>query len=87
MTFCTKGAKDYILYLHVNVEGGLLAMGDLHAVMGDVETGGCGLEINGEVTVRVNVIKDKIFPTPMVVSGKKNTRHYNKYAGCFSYTY
>lgn len=84
---CKEIVKGSILYLHVNVEGGLLAMGDLHAVMGDGETGGCGLEINGEVTVRVNVIKDKIFPTPVAVSGKKNTRHYNKYAGCFSYSY
>ena len=45
------------LYLPVNVEGALLAMGDLHAVMGDGEVCVCGAEIAGEITVRVTVVK------------------------------
>ncbi|MDO4594396.1 MAG: acetamidase/formamidase family protein, partial [Tissierellia bacterium] len=36
-----EGSK---LFLPVNVDGALLAMGDLHAAMGDGEIGGCGIE-------------------------------------------
>lgn len=54
------------LYLPVNVPGALLAMGDLHAAMGDGEVSVCGVEIAGEVTVTVNVIKGKRWKVPMV---------------------
>lgn len=54
------------LYLPVNVPGALLAMGDLHAAMGDGEVSVCGVEIAGEVTVIVNVIKGKQWKVPMV---------------------
>ncbi|PLS03698.1 acetamidase/formamidase family protein [Neobacillus cucumis] len=53
------------LYLPVNVEGALLALGDLHAAMGDGEVSVCGVEIPGEVTVTVNVIKGKQWKVPM----------------------
>lgn len=46
-----------VLYLPVAVEGGLFAVGDVHAVMGDGEVGGTGLEIPAEVTVTLEVIK------------------------------
>ncbi|MCC8060508.1 MAG: acetamidase/formamidase family protein [Clostridiales bacterium] len=59
-------SKGAILYLPVNVEGALLAMGDLHALMSDGEVLICGLEIPGEVEVRVSVIKDFQLPLPMV---------------------
>ncbi len=68
---CKEIIKGATLYMPVNVKGGLLAMGDLHAVMGDGETGGCGLEIKGEVTVKVDVVKNKAFPLPMLVSDGK----------------
>ncbi len=42
-----------VVYLPVYVEGALLAMGDVHALMGDGETGGTGLEVEAEVTVKV----------------------------------
>lgn len=54
------------LYLPVNVPGGLLAMGDIHAVMGNGETSTCGLEISGEITVRISVIKHPNLPTPFL---------------------
>lgn len=54
------------LYLPINVPGALLAMGDLHAAMGDGEISVCGVEIAGEVTVSVNVIKGKQWKVPMV---------------------
>lgn len=51
--------KGAILYLPVFIEGAMLAMGDLHALMGDGEVSVCGLEIPGEVTVMVDVIKNR----------------------------
>ena len=44
------------IYLPVEVPGALLAMGDLHAVMGNGEGSVCGAEVPGEVTVTVEVI-------------------------------
>ncbi|MDD7146904.1 MAG: acetamidase/formamidase family protein, partial [Lachnospiraceae bacterium] len=37
-------------------QGALLSVGDLHAVMGDGEVGNCGVEIEGSVELRVDVI-------------------------------
>ena len=51
--------KGTTLYLPVNVKGALLAMGDLHAVMGDGEVSVTGVEISGKVTVKVDLIKGK----------------------------
>lgn len=53
------------LYLPVNVPGALLALGDLHASMGDGEVSVCGLEVQGEVTVTVLVIKGRQLPLPL----------------------
>lgn len=54
------------IYLPVNVEGALLAMGDLHAVMADGEIMGSGLEVAGEVEVEIEVLKDAEYPLPFV---------------------
>src|SRR6185437_13220666 len=53
------------LYLPVNVPGALLALGDLHAAMGDGEVAVCGVEIAGEVTVTVEVIKGQAWKLPL----------------------
>ena len=45
------------LYLPVFVEGGLLAMGDCHAVVGDGAVAGTGAECSSETHVRVTVEK------------------------------
>lgn len=66
---CKRIVKGAIVYLPVNVLGGLLSIGDLHAIMADGEIVICGLEIDGEVTIRVDVIKNKVLPLPMVVEG------------------
>lgn len=50
--------KGAVVWLPVRVPGALLAIGDLHAVMGDGEVDGTGLEVDGEVTVRVRVVKN-----------------------------
>lgn len=65
---CKRIGEGAVLYLPVNVEGALLAMGDLHAVMGDGEVCVCGAEIAGEVTVRVSVLKGRPLPLPFLVT-------------------
>ncbi len=65
---CKRIGPGAALYLPVNVPGGLLAMGDLHAVMGDGEVCVCGAEIAGEVTVRVRLIKGQPLPLPFLVN-------------------
>ncbi|MCL4424854.1 MAG: acetamidase/formamidase family protein [Firmicutes bacterium] len=61
--FIGKGAR---LYLPVFAPGALLALGDLHAVMGDGEVVICGVEIPGQVTVKVDLIKAKAEPGPVL---------------------
>ena len=65
---CKRIGEGTVLYLPVNVEGALLAMGDLHAVMGDGEVCVCGAEIAGAVTVRVSVVKGRTLPLPFLVT-------------------
>ena len=65
---CKRICTGTTLYLPVNVEGALLAMGDLHAVMGDGEVCVCGAEIAGEVTVKVTVVKGQSIPLPFLVT-------------------
>lgn len=64
---CTRIAKGSVLFLPVFVPGALLSLGDLHAVMGDGEVCGCGLEIQGEVLLRVTVLKERVLPCPAVI--------------------
>ncbi|EJQ44419.1 hypothetical protein IEE_02609 [Bacillus cereus BAG5X1-1] len=59
------------LLLPVNVPGALLALGDLHAAMGDGEIGVSGVEVAGEVTVTVQIIKGKQWPLPMAIQKEK----------------
>ena len=66
---CGRIVAGSTLYLPVNVEGALLSMGDLHAIMGDGETGGCGLEVAGEVTIKVEILKGKKYPLPLLIEG------------------
>lgn len=54
------------LFLPVFVEGGLLAIGDVHAAMADGETCGTGVEITASVTVVINVIKGFPLKRPVV---------------------
>ena len=47
-------------------------MGDIHALMGDGEVCGTGAEMPGEITVKVDVLKDFTLPTPLI----ENDTHY-----------
>jgi amidase len=53
------------VYLPVRVPGALLQLGDLHAAMGNGELCGTGIEIAGEVLVRVSLIKGFELNWPM----------------------
>ena len=57
-----------IVYLPVSVEGAYLYIGDCHACQGDGELSGVALEIAGEVTIQVNVIKNKKICWPRIES-------------------
>lgn len=62
-TRITEGAS---LYLPVFRPGALLALGDVHAAMGDGEIMVSGVEISAAVTVRLNIIKGHTIVEPML---------------------
>lgn len=68
---CKEIKEGTTLLLPVNVPGALLALGDLHATMGDGEIGVSGVEVAGEVTVTVQIIKGKKWPLPMAIQKEK----------------
>ena len=53
------------IYLPIKHEGALLSMGDMHASMGDGEICGTGIEIAGDVLIRVNLLKAKATEYPV----------------------
>lgn len=55
-----------VMYFPVASDGALLALGDVHAVMGDGEIGVTGLEIPAEVNLTVEVIKGKAPEYPIL---------------------
>ena len=57
------------LYLPVQVAGGLLSLGDLHAAMGTAELTSVSLESNGQATVRVSVENDMRITYPRLHVG------------------
>ncbi|MBS4172323.1 acetamidase/formamidase family protein [Bacillus sp. FJAT-49736] len=61
--YITTGNKVYLPVFH---DGGLLALGDLHASMGDGELDGSGIEIGGKVTIKVTKLDDKKLSLPIV---------------------
>jgi amidase len=52
---CNAIAAGARVHLPVHVPGALLALGDVHAAMGDGEVSGTGIEINAEVTATVDL--------------------------------
>ncbi len=61
-------APGATLYLPVEAEGALLAMGDAHALQGDGEVCGTGVECDARATVSVKVIKEYGIQWPMLVN-------------------
>jgi amidase len=66
------GAK---IYFPVRQPGGLFAVGDMHAAMGDGEICFTGVEIAGEVTVRFDVLKGKQATWPVTELGDRWVAH------------
>lgn len=54
------------VYLPVYHPGALLALGDVHALMGDGEISGTAVETSAEVKIRVEVIKGQPLDSPRV---------------------
>lgn len=63
-----KGSR---IYLPVQVKGGLLGMGDVHASQGDGELCGTGIEIDAEITVKLDVIKNFQLSWPVTETADK----------------
>jgi len=63
-----EGAR---VYFRVNTKGAMLAMGDVHAGMGDGEAVICGVEVPAMVEVNVDLIKSPRYspPRPVVEFG------------------
>lgn len=66
-TLIGEGAS---VYFPVSVQGALFALGDMHAVMGDGEIGGSGVEIPGTAEVKFQVIKKLKINNPIVENHK-----------------
>ncbi|HWQ58288.1 MAG TPA: acetamidase/formamidase family protein, partial [Clostridia bacterium] len=66
---CSRIVAGATIYFPVSCEGALLAMGDLHALMGDGEVFGYGLEVSGEVEVNVRVVKGMALAQPLLYEG------------------
>jgi len=56
------------IVLPVNVPGALLALGDIHARMGDGEVWVTGIEAAAEVTVKVEVLKNFKVSEPVIIN-------------------
>jgi amidase len=67
---CVETAEGTILYLPVWVKGAYLSFGDVHAAQGDGEMCGVALETTAEVTLKLEVIRDKPAEWPRL----ENTR-------------
>jgi len=63
-----KGSK---LYLPVAIDGAGLAVGDIHACMGDGELSGTGIEIAGKICMKTDVIKGFQLERPMVETAEE----------------
>ena len=59
------------IYLPVAVPGAGLALGDVHALQGDGEVGGTGIECMAEVTLSVQRVPEAVWSTPLIVRGDR----------------
>lgn len=63
---CRHLTAGTTLYLPVDVEGGLLSLGDAHAAQGDGEVAISGLECAMRTRIRVDVVGDARLPAPQL---------------------
>lgn len=62
---CNIITRGCTVYLPVQVEGALLMMGDVHALMGDGEVCICAAEVSGNITITPHIVRRRL-PTPCV---------------------
>jgi amidase len=60
-----------VVFLPVAVAGGMLALGDAHALQGDGETGGTGIECQAEVTLSVARVRRPLTDVPYILHGDR----------------
>jgi len=65
------------VYFPVFAPGAFLALGDVHASMGDGETSGGGLDISANVTARIALAKRKSLKRPIVETPSQIVLTYN----------
>lgn len=65
---CRRIIAGSTVYLPVHVEGALLAIGDVHAVMGDGEVSSGAAEVAADVKIRVQVVSGVEYECPMIIS-------------------
>lgn len=70
---CKRIVEGSALYLPVNHPGGLLFIGDVHALMGDGEVCICGAETAAEVIVRLDLIHKDYGGLLLLSEGKAMT--------------
>jgi len=58
-----EGSK---VYLPTFVDGGMVAVGDVHAAMGDGEVCGTGIEVPAEITASLSIAKELDLRRPMI---------------------
>jgi amidase len=63
------------VFLPVRQPGGMFAVGDMHASMGDGEVCFTGVEIGGEVTIRLDLLKGKQATWPVTELGDRWIAH------------
>jgi acetamidase/formamidase len=63
---CVETSEGTTLYLPVWVDGGYLSFGDVHAAQGDGELNGTALEVTAEVTLQIDVLKDRAIQWPRI---------------------
>jgi amidase len=59
------------LFLPAAVAGGMLALGDVHALQGDGECSGTGIECAAEVTLTARRVEEPLWPMPYLVREDK----------------
>jgi acetamidase/formamidase len=63
---CRHLTAGTTLYLPVEVEGGLLSLGDAHAAQGDGEVAISGLECAMRTRIRLDVVREAALPAPQL---------------------
>ncbi|MFP3896481.1 MAG: acetamidase/formamidase family protein [Anaerolineales bacterium] len=57
-------AVDTTIFIPIQVDGANVVMGDVHALQADGESSGTGVEIGGEIVLRVEVLDEGLVDAP-----------------------